>query len=180
MQKAIRFFFLLSVAVLNACSETNSDVSKLPPGDGTPQTVKQIYEAMEPLCGPVAMAIGLTSNETPLTNVGPTLWVSPESKPASFVGIYNRGWPTALLKSAQLGGPYSYYKLQNVATSEEAANMCEAVQKIIFPEDYSTDRRAYSNILFYFSGFDTPWSYPRIVDTRLSAFCIIFFFIFRR
>jgi hypothetical protein len=161
MQKTIQFLFLFSSAMLSACGGGDSDPPTLPPGGGTPQTVKQIYEAMDPLCGPVAMAIGLTSNETQLTNRGPTLWDTPEEKPASFVGLYYLdGWPTTLLKTAQLGavgGGYNYFKEEIVATSEDAADMCDAVHGIIFPTiDVTTDRHAYSNILFYLSGFDTP------------------------
>lgn len=157
MQKANQVFLLLFFTVVTACGKDDNSLSTGTPRGGELQSVKQIYEAMEPLCGPVAMAIGLTSNETALDNFGPTLWVPPETKLAPFVGYYsNNQWPTELLKSAQLGGPYNYFKLQILANSEQAASLCESVRKLIFPGEYSVTRQVFSNILFYLSGFDTP------------------------
>lgn len=155
------------VLVVSSCGGDSGDDSHVvidpKPGITPAQTkssVEEVYAAMQPLCGEIAFARGVTSNETPQDDFGYLLnfWQTPEDRPAPFSSIYDEdGWSPVLLKTAQIGGVYNYNVFSYKVSSSEAAELCDTAQSLLFTTGTGPgDKQAYANLLFYITDFSTP------------------------
>jgi hypothetical protein len=160
MRITFRLLFVSFVALLSACgggggSDNNAapEVNNTNNTNGQQSSVITSYNAMGGLCGP-GMTIGVTTNRD-----GNELRIpnTPTDKPAANIDTNRDGeWSTLMLESAELGGAYNYYSVDNPSTSPEAGILCSTVLSLIYSTDVRTAYRAYSDILLYFSDYTTP------------------------
>jgi len=161
--KLKKLLYCTPLLLLTACGGGDGDVTSESNSNrdvSTTSTVVESYLAMEPICGEMAFARGATSNETSLNDFGhsTSFWQTHEDKAAPFSTIFSdAGWSPLLLKTASLGGAYSYNSINTSVDSTEASVMCNVVRSLLFSTGIGdNDRRAYTTLLIYLSDFDFP------------------------